>query len=457
MGARAIKFAAVSCLAVGLILPAAHAAETGSDVPEGVLPDGPAEITFDEILADPTNATRNLRYARKLVREGNLVLASTALERILLLDPQQDRVRLFYAIVLYRIANYSEAEQELESLKESGNLPDNLQRQADRYLEASRRQQRAFKGVFTLGAGAHYDTNRNSYPQGDEFRVLDTLIDGTEGEEDDIGRLLTGTAEMTYDPGFQRLREFYVTATGLVDDQVEEDELDLAAGVLEVGASYDATVVEVVPHLRHEHLRLDGELFARISEAGLRLQRRVGQIPGLDVHVEGRAAYEEFSNTETLRFNNEQNGQLYEVEAGAGYTINDSMRVAANYTYGDKDADEPYHSYESHKVRASYTWVFPNRMFALASASVEFIDFDDVDPFISPTITREDTDSRVRLTYGLPMSLVATTVGAEREPAFLRDLVVSVSGEYFRSDSNITNFDYENWRTSVLVTKRFTF
>jgi hypothetical protein len=366
-------------------------------------------------------------------------------------------VRLFYAIVLYRIANFSEAEQEFESLKESGGLPDNLQTQVDRYLEASRREQRAFKGVFTLGLGAHYDTNRNSYPQADEFRILDTLIDGLGEEEDDIGRLATGTVEMTYDPGFQRLREFYVTATGLVDDQVEEDSLDLMAGILEVGASYDATVVEVVPHLRHEHLRLDGDLFARISEAGLRLQRRVGQVPGLDVHVEGRAAYEEFSNTDTLRFNNEQNGQLYEVEAGAGYSITDAMRVSASYTYGDKDADEGFHSYESHNLRAAYSWVFPNRMFALASASVEFLDFDEVDPFISPTITREDTDSRLRLTYGLPMSLVANTFGAEREPEFLRDLVVSVSGEYFRSDSNITNFDYENWRTSVLVTKRFRF
>jgi tetratricopeptide (TPR) repeat protein len=456
MGVRAIRLAAVSCLAV-IAMSSAQAAETGRDVPESVLPDGPAAISFDEILADPTNANRNLRYARKLVQEGNLVLAATALERILLLNPEQDRVRLYYAIVLYRIANYTEAEREFEVLQGAGELPENLQRQVDRYLEASRRQQRAFKGSFTLGAGAHYDSNRNSYPQADEFRVLDTLIDGTEEENADVGRLLTGTFDVTYDPGFQRLREFYAIATGLVDDQVEEDSLDLAAGILEVGASYDATVVEIVPHLRHEHLRLDGDLFARISEAGLRLQRRFRQVQGLDAYVEGRAAYEEFSNTETLRFNNEQNGQLYEIEAGAGYNIGDSMRVAASYIYGDKSADVGFHSYESHKFRASYTWVFPNRMFALASGSVEFLDFDEVDPFISPTTTRKDTDSRVRLTYGLPASLIATTFGTPREPEFLRDLVLSVSGEYFRSDSNITNFDYENWRASALVTKRFEF
>lgn len=451
------RLAAIA-MAASVIVSGAQAAESDADAAADVLKETEIpSVTFEDVLADPTDLNTNLGYARNLVKEGRLELAAVTLERILLLNPGLDRVRLFYAVVLYRLNNLTEAEQELATLKEEGGLPADLQAEVDRYLDAVRRRQRAFHGTFTLGAGAHYDTNRNSYPQSDQFRILDVLIDGSEEENDDIGRLATGTLDLTYDPGHQRLRELYVTATGLVDDQVEEDALDLMAGILEVGALYDATVVELTPHLRHEHLRLDSEMFARISEAGLRLARQFRAIKGLDAHLEGRAAYEEFSNSDTLRFNNEQNGPLYEVELGAGYRINDAMRLAASYVYGDKDAKEDYHDYESHKLRASYTWIFANRSFAVASGSVEFLDFDEVDPFVSPTISREDVDSRLRLTYGIPVSTIAETFATSDSPGYLRNLVLSASGEYFRSDSNITNFDYENWRGSFLVTKRFNF
>lgn len=456
MGARTHLAAVV--MAAGLAVSGARAAESDADAAADVLRDAAApSVTFEDVMADPTNPEVNLGYARKLVKEGRLELAAVTLERILLLNPELDRVRLFYAVVLYRLNNLTEAEAELASLHEDGDLPSNLQAEVERYLDAVRRRQRAFHGTLTLGAGAHYDTNRNSYPQSDQFRILDTLIDGSEEENDDIGRMATGTVDVTYDPGHQRLRELYATATGLIDDQVEEDPLDLMAGILEVGALYDATVVEVIPHLRHEHLRLDSEMFARINEAGLRLARQFRRVDGLDAHIEGRAAYEEFSNSDALRFNNEQNGQLYEMEIGAGYRLNDAMRLAASYVYGDKDAKEDFHDYESHKFHASYTWILPNRSFAIASGSVEFLDFDDVDPFVSPTISREDTDSRLRLTYGIPVTAVADAFGEAEMPDYLHNLVLSASGEYFRSDSNITNFDYENWRGSVLVTKRFSF
>ena len=42
-------------------------------------------------------------------------------------------------------------------------------------------------------------------------------------------------------------------------------------------------------------------------------------------------------------------------------------------------------------------------------------------------------------------------------PKEVRDIVLSFTGGYFKSDSNVPNFDYENWRGQMLITKRFDF
>src|SRR5262245_37699923 len=58
---------------------------------------------FDRVLAAPDDPDVNLAFARQEADDGHLLNAAAALERILLAHPNAHGVRLFYAVVLYRL------------------------------------------------------------------------------------------------------------------------------------------------------------------------------------------------------------------------------------------------------------------------------------------------------------------------------------------------------------------
>ena len=74
------------------------------------------DVTFDEVLRDPDNVDLNYAYALTLIRQGDLLGALSTLERILLRNPNIPRVRLLYAIVLYRLNAVDEASRELDNV-----------------------------------------------------------------------------------------------------------------------------------------------------------------------------------------------------------------------------------------------------------------------------------------------------------------------------------------------------
>ena len=73
-------------------------------------------IAFEEILAAPNDLQLNLDYARQEVKSGRLQQAAAALERLLLIKPNWDSVRLFYGVVLYRLDDMGGAIRELSLL-----------------------------------------------------------------------------------------------------------------------------------------------------------------------------------------------------------------------------------------------------------------------------------------------------------------------------------------------------
>ena len=83
-------------------------------------PSAQAQVTYQQILANPDDLKLNLEYARQAVASGRLQEAASALERLLLHRPNWDAVRLFYALVLYRLGNLDGSKRELEKLEGRG-------------------------------------------------------------------------------------------------------------------------------------------------------------------------------------------------------------------------------------------------------------------------------------------------------------------------------------------------
>src|SRR5258708_394205 len=77
------------------------------------VPSGERPVSYADILRDPDNVDLNYRYALGLIGKGNLRGASATLERITLIDPSLAKVHLLYGVVLFRLDNLNDAENEL--------------------------------------------------------------------------------------------------------------------------------------------------------------------------------------------------------------------------------------------------------------------------------------------------------------------------------------------------------
>lgn len=408
--------------------------------------------SFAELLANISDPELNLRYAEGQVAQGRLDLAATTLERILLQRPDLDQVRLFYAAVLFRLDQLGESEQEFRLLQ-GRPLPAAQQAEVTRYLEMIADRRRPLKGSLSLSAGLHYDDNRNAYPSNKQFDVLGVRIRGTGDEEGDLGKLLIGAAEFTYDTGLQRTQELFGSLALYLDDQTNVDVLDTRAVLAQFGVRHRADFALLTPGIFLNYIALEGSKY--VQDGGVRLRAERPVTSDLLGFVEVELGHEKFNNTRTLPFASEQSGRYWAGRLGGRYIVDPTLAIDGWYRLRDKDAID-YESYMGHQIAARVTKTLPKRAFVIVEGSVERQLYEDNDPFVSPA-KRQDNDYAASVTYGQPLGELVSYATDDKLPDGWSDVIVSVTGEYQNTDSKIPNYDYDNWRAQVLLTKRWGF
>lgn len=424
--------------------------------PAGTAVIAPDDVTFQDVLDNPADPGINLAYARKLIAEGRLEVASATLERILLQYPNLNDVRLLYAIVLYRMDSLDEARSELDLLL-SRDTTAQIRSEAERYASLIESAQQSLRKTASLSLGGHLDTNRNAYPGGGDFLVLNVPVQGTGKRERDVGWLALGSAEIRYDTGDQKTQELSARVTGILDNQVKIDALDLRGAIFEFGMLHKEPVADIRPRIRYAYIDLSQRKYVADSSVGVLLERKL-PVDGLMGNFDAEIGYEDFSNTDDIPLATEQEGRYWVLKPGASYVVDSTMRISGALLHKDKDADKSYESYKTWGGEVSVLKVYENNSYLTFDGTLEFQKYRDFDPFISTSKQRSDRDWSVTVTYGLPLMNVIHLIDEEVTlPDGWNDFDLSLSGTFTRQDSNVENFDYQNWRGQVLLSKRWTF
>src|SRR5438876_131316 len=100
--ARGIRLAAA-------LLWLSSGAALGQPTAAGTAEDEQATALFQLLLKDPTNVDLNFRYAEAAVKQGNYEGAISALERLLLYNPNFPGVKLQLAELYARLGSYNAA------------------------------------------------------------------------------------------------------------------------------------------------------------------------------------------------------------------------------------------------------------------------------------------------------------------------------------------------------------
>jgi tetratricopeptide (TPR) repeat protein len=427
-----------------LVMSAPGMAQEGNPNAQGP---GEAPVTYQRVLQNPDDLELNLRYARQQMAAGDLTSAASTLERILIKAPSSDRVRLLYGIVLYRLGNFGEADQELQAVNR-GALPPGERATLDEFRTKIARKQRRVVGSVGVTAGLHYDTNRNAFPTGGDVQVnlggRPTTFSVGGSENDDVGQLLMLDGRLDVATDLQRLPGFTFEAAGLIDNQVEADDLDVKSGMLRVETRYLADIVEIVPQATYRQITLGGEQYIRNPEARLRFRR-------------GILGYKDYDEVDRDRFAEEQDGRYLTFAAGIDYTPVNQLALGVRYSYTDKNADQDFEAYGAHSLEATANWVVTSGVIVSGDGRITRRDYDAPDTFVSPSEEREDAIYRFGGGVAVTAQRISKTLNADLPKAVVDNLVFHLSAHYRETQSNFPNFEHDNVRTQFTITKRFPF
>ncbi|HVO17363.1 MAG TPA: tetratricopeptide repeat protein, partial [Alphaproteobacteria bacterium] len=130
------------------------------------------DAAFKAMMADPGNLDKTFAFASLAVDVGDFDGAISALERMLLIDPNLPRVKLELGALYYRLGSYSMAQNYLDDALAAPNVPPEVAERAERLLaDINKRLSRnRFSG--SLYAGMRYQSNANAGPSGTNVRVF---------------------------------------------------------------------------------------------------------------------------------------------------------------------------------------------------------------------------------------------------------------------------------------------
>ena len=410
------------------------------------------EVTYEDVLRNPDDIDINFAYAQIQIARGDVRSAAATLERILLINQDLPRVRLLYAIVLYRLDNLDEAERELRAVR-GLEMPPSLRAELDRYLEQIELRRKRTRYTLTASLGFQYDWNRNSAAASGVNLVSDlpSNLDGHSRRRQDQSINAVTRFDVSHDLGYQARHRLNGSVNYYRGEQIHLSELDLQAGSGEIGGIYDASPFALVPTLYARRIMLANQFYSYSQGMTLRGEHQLtGELQGFVFGEAERQIYKSIAESASAR---EKTGPQFTLGGGLNYVLNPEMRVGIELSSIRKRASRNYNSYDGEAVSLSHTWLLGAGLFLLSAVSGEIDRYEEGDPTVSE-MSRRDRIGKMRLTLGVP---VATLVDEEGTLPFLRDLTLTLSGEAIRQSSNLTNYTYNNSRASVGLTKRWEF
>ncbi len=354
----------------------ASKAARGSKLEEG------EDVTYEQVLADPDNVGLNFRYAQTQIREGDLLGASATLERILLIKPGLHRVRVLYAIVLFRLDNLEEAERELAAVA-ALDVPAELRSEIERYRDEVALRKKRTRFTLLLNLGYQYDTNRKASPTSKELETFfgRLRLSGDNGRQPDHSIQGLARFSVEHDLGFQARHAAFGSLTYYHGDQSVLDRLTLQSLGLEAGGRYDLSPVTVTPTGFWRFARLSHEPFLKGYGGRLRLDYRYSK--SLNLFAAYRGEVQKFFAVHESPALVDRIGPEFRTTAGVEYVLGPRMRMAARTWRLRKEAREDFNEYRAYGVALDHTWLLGRGLFLLSHLSAEFNLYDRPDLFIS--------------------------------------------------------------------------
>jgi tetratricopeptide (TPR) repeat protein len=238
---RRLLLALIAALAVFMLLNRAPSAQELAPAERAAL-QAKKEALFQQMLRNPSNLDATFAYADVSAKLGDNEAAVSALERMLLFNPNLPRVQLELGALYFRMGSFAIARSYFDKVL-AAHPPADVRRRVDAYLGQITQASSSHHITGFLSAGVQYQTDANLAPG---CAVCTSLIPGflipltnQFVKAGDADFFTTGAAQYSYDLGTQNRDTFEVGGVGFADRYLSFTRLDLDVVELTAGPRFN--------------------------------------------------------------------------------------------------------------------------------------------------------------------------------------------------------------------------
>ncbi len=404
---------------------------------------------FQRMFNQPDDVDLMLEYALLSIRLQDYEAAITTLERILIYNPDQPRVKTELGAAYYRIGSYPVARQYFTEVAEDPAAPEDLKlRVTDFINEIDRRTQKSY---FTgkIGANAIFTTNANNGPSSRNIEFLGVpavLTDPNAIAQTDVGASLSAQVSHFYDLGGpndnQWRSDFSAYSARFADtSSAAVDVLVLRTGP-RLAADDDRYGLKLRPYVELDHVRYGNDALHSTLGAGLEVTNTLD--PKRAIFADARLGYRDGHQPSAL---SDKDGINLRSRFGMTYFLDEDWTLTGFGLFSIEDAETASDRNAEFGVGGLATLRYDSGFeFAARRWQADFgvrgtyRTFSAPSLFNAPGEDRKDLDLRVSLGH----------------TAFLEDGLAMVGkAEYFLRDSNTKTFDLDSFTVSLGVEYQF--
>jgi hypothetical protein len=411
------------------------------------------EATYADVMSRPDDVATNLSYVRRLVAEGRLDAAATTLERLLVSYPDAADIRYAYMLVLYRLADYAGAREQIAMLR-GYQLPANVAADIDSTEVSIAAAEKTTRYDLSLATGLRWDSNRNLASSAATGLLLGSVVPNLDSGQSDFAVLGDATFSVEHDLNAERTLTAFA-AVGLSGlEQFEMSDYDYQAAALEAGFEFTNEPWKVRISAIARGFRLDTQNFG--YEAGARAKLTLAVTEHVSAFADVEAIQQGFRSIPISVGADLHDGPKLRLGGGVVTSFTDRTQVVVAAHGSVKSADVDQYDFDAFDAEFGLLQLFSAGQYVRLDASLWRTNWGGPDPVYSSSVTRRDTGWRGRIAYGVPIATLVGLAGATT-PEALAPITLQLAADYIRQDSNIPNFDYSSYGFESLLIYRKSF
>ncbi len=449
------------CVSVAALLAAALSATIVGVRPaiaqqtQAVSPELEAEYdaAFQDMLQKPSDLDTLFKFATIASKTGDLEGAISALERMLLVDPDLPRVRLELGVLYYRLGSFEVARSYFEVTLKSASLTPDVKARAEQFLAESDKRLTRSRFTGEIFAGMRYQSNANLGPPTSSVRLFGQTanLNQTALGTADWGAVTSGFLRHIYDLGQNNPAQLETQLSGYLNRQFQIQAANVSILDLTSGPRFKAfngifEDVTLKPFGTVGYIWVNDVPYYGSFGSGLEVGTLLSDKLRNTTNVVWRRQM--YQNTWYIPTNNQFTGVEYSANSTFQYALNEAVMLYANGNLQRYQTDStPWQNYMLYGIGGGMSFSFTDPLFKSQLpwsislfGNVQWWYYDQPDAVVDPTVTRQQIDTILNVTLSIP---------------FDQRTMFTVSGGRFVRSSDIPNYAFTNNSALIGVTWRF--